>query len=1224
MRTNRSGCHLVGLCLVGVLAVVSGAEAQMINPPVVISQVYGGGSNTGAPYTHDYVVVFNRSDAPVSLTGWSVQYASATGTGNFAANPVVPLNGTLAPGGSYLVQLSGGATGAPLPAPDATGAINASATAGKFVLVSSTTGLACNGGSTSCSAAQLASIVDLVGYGGANFFEGAAPAPGTSNTTAAIRAGGGCVDTNQNVADFTAAAPAPRNTASPAASCEAPSPKINEFSASTAGTDVEYVEIYGAPNTDYSAYRILEIEGDAGTAVGTVDEVISLGTTNANGLFLVNLPANALENGTLTLLLVKNFSGALNQDLDTNNDGVFDATPWEAIVDAVAVHDGGAGDVTYAVPVLGVAYDGQPFAPGGASRIPDGADTDAAADWVRNDFDLAGIPGFPGTPVVGEALNTPGAPNQAVPPADPCTLTFTPIYQIQGSGPTAAITGPVTTQGVVVGDYEGASPALRGFFMQDLTGDGNAATSDGIFVFNGNSNVVSVGDVVRVTGTAAEFQDQTQVTAASITVCGTGSVAPTDIELPVPSATYLERFEGMLVRFPQALSVTEHFQLGRFGQVVLSSGGRLPQPTNIAAPGLPAQAQQAANGLNRIILDDTLQNQNPDPIVFGRGGQPLSAGNTLRGGDTVTDLVGVMTYTWSGNEASGNAYRVRPLSAAATVNFAPVNPRPAAPELVAGTLRVTSANVLNYYNTFSGCRVGVTGGAIECRGADNATEFDRQWPKTVAALLGTGADVIGLIEIENDGYGADSALQHLVDRLNAATAPGTWAFVDADAATGTPDVLGSDGIKVALIYKPAVVSPVGQTAVINTGAFGLFQLADNRIQQRNRPALAQSFEDANGARFTVVVNHLISKSASCHLNVSPVGPDPDTGDGQGLCNLTRVAAVQELMAWLATDPTGASDPDILLLGDFNAYAREDPITALATGGFVNLETQFQGEGAYSYVFDGQWGSLDHALASTSLASQVGGVATFHINADEPSVLDYNTNFKSAGQIASLYAPDMYRASDHDPIVVALTLRNDPPVVTAGGPYTVVEGDTVLLEATGYDPDGGPLTYAWDLDDNGTFETAGQTAVYTGSSVGTFTVRVRATDVSGLSTVAPATVKVLFRWSGFFSPVKNPPALNSVKAGSTVTVKFDLNGDHGLGILAAGFPVSLQVLCGTETMVGDGSPTATPGHSGLTYDEAAGHYTYMWKTEKAWAGTCRVLSLQLVDGTFHYALFKFGK
>ncbi len=221
-------------------------------------------------------------------------------------------------------------------------------------------------------------------------------------------------------------------------------PKINEFSASTTGTDVEYVEVFGDPDTDYTAYTLLEIEGDfSGTATGTVDEVISLGTTDANGFYLASLPANAFENGTISLLLVENFTGALGDDLDTDDDGSLDSTPWDAVVDAVAVNDGGAGDLTYGVPALGPNYDGvSRFAPGGASRIPDGFDTDAASDWVRNDFDLAGIPGFAGTIGVGEAYNTPGAPNEVyVPPPEACGDPFTTIYDVQGSGAASPLVG---------------------------------------------------------------------------------------------------------------------------------------------------------------------------------------------------------------------------------------------------------------------------------------------------------------------------------------------------------------------------------------------------------------------------------------------------------------------------------------------------------------------------------------------------------------------------------------------------------------------------------------------------------------------------------------------------------------------------------------------------------------------------------------------------------------
>ncbi len=690
---------------------------------------------------------------------------------------------------------------------------------------------------------------------------------------------------------------------------------------------------------------------------------------------------------------------------------------------------------------------------------------------------------------------------------DACAAAYTPIYQIQGTGDTAAITGSVTTKGVVVGDYEGASPALRGFFIQDPAGDNNPDTSDGIFVFEGsNADTVSLGDLVLVTGNAGENQGQTQVSVGVITKCGPGSVTPTDVTLPVASANFLERYEGMLVRFPQTLYVTEHFQLGRFGQVVLSSGGRLPQPTNILSPGAPALAQQAANNLNRIILDDASQAQNPDPILFGRNGQPLSASNTLRGGDTATGIVGVLNYTWAGNSASPNAYRVRPVNAlGGFVNFEAANPRPAGAPALSGRLRVAGMNLLNYFNTFDGlpdnvdnCRLGVGGGSTDCRGADTQGEFDRQWPKTVAAILGTGADVVGVIEMENDGYGPDSALATLVNQLNAQAGAGAFAFIDVDAATGQTNALGTDAIKVGLIYKPAKVTPVGQTAALNSVEF----VNGGDGEPRNRPALAQAFaENSTGSTFVVTVNHLKSKGSACDV--------PDAGDGQGECSIVRTNAANLLAQWLASDPTGTGDPDVLIVGDLNSYAKEDPITALINAGFVNLIEQFNGAYAYSYVFDGQWGYLDHALGSAALVPQVANVADWHINADEPSVLDYNTDFKSAGQIASLYAANEFRIADHDPVLVDLNLAvNAPPTVDAGGPYSANEGQTVTLSAAGSDPEGGAVSYAWDLNNDNIFETPGQSVPFSAVD-GSFSypVQVQATDANGLTSVDGAVVNV---------------------------------------------------------------------------------------------------------------------
>jgi hypothetical protein len=230
--------------------------------------------------------------------------------------------------------------------------------------------------------------------------------------------------------------------------------------------------------------------------------------------------------------------------------------------------------------------------------------------------------------------------------------------------------------------------------------------------------------------------------------------------------------------------------------------------------------------------------------------------------------------------------------------------------------------------------------------------------------------------------------------------------------------MGSDAIKVAFIYQPQRLRPVGRTAALNSTAF--VNAGDSA--PRSRPALAQAWEQADGARFITVINHLKSKGSACDA--------PDAGDGQGNCNAVRLSAARQLRDWLATDPTGTAEPDVLVLGDLNAYAKEDPVQAFVGAGWRDLIASYGGSLAHGYAFNGQWGYLDHALATPSLAlGQVAGATHWHINADEPSVLDYNVNFKSAEQVGALYAADEFRTSDHDPAVVALALH--APVLRRG-------------------------------------------------------------------------------------------------------------------------------------------------------------------------------------------------
>lgn len=1087
-RTARNDALHVSpwlVCAV-LLALSFSSTSARASADIVISQVYGGGGNGGAIYRNDYVELFNRGASTISIAGWTLQYASASGSGNFAANSPVALNGVLAPGQHYLIQLhSAGAVGASLPvsADTLATAPNAASASGKFALVNNASGLACNGGSTPCTTAQLAQIVDLIGYGAANFFETAA-APGLSVSTIAQRQQLGCADSDNNAADFISATPGlagtplPRNLASVATACGATTVvAVNASDASASET-----------GADSGTFTVSRTGADISAPLTVAYMLTGSATAGADYLPVLSgeiiIPANS---ASVPVLVTPVDDG----DIEGNETVLFTLVAGNTYVlgnpdnASVTIADNDSPDTAPVVISTAPAS--------GASGVPN--NTRVQVDFSEAVNVAAGAVALQcplGTTIVSNALPLPNvlrvtlAPPTALAPgascvvkisaigiadvdsndppdllaadvnanftvaASACSASATPIGQIQGTGSSFALSGVRTVRGVVVGDYEysGSGPtgnALRGFYLQNLPGDadGDTNTSDGLFIFNGTANSVALGQLVQVTGSVSDYgftngsgETQTQVTASAVEICAaSASIVPTVVNLPVAAGATptLERYEGMLVSMPQSLHVTEHFQLGRFGQVSLSANGRRPTPTAVAAPGAAAQAQAAANKLNLIVLDDDNEIQNPDPIVFARGGAPLSASNTLRGGDTITALVGVMTQTDATTASFVPAssdpvrYRVRPLAALGGVlpHFQAVNPRPTLPLMQAGAVRIAAFNLLNYFNTFGlgACSNGTGGSAADCRGAESAAEFARQWPKTVAAALNTGADVLVLTELENDGYGAASAAQDLLDKLNAATAPGTFAFINADARTGVNNVLGSDAIRVAMFYRPAKVTPVGTTSVLNSGAFGIYTTANGAIQ-RNRPALIQAFEDnLSGGRVVVVGNHLKSKGSACDDNLSPVPSDPDTGDGQGNCNLTRTAATQQLATWLATNPTVTGDSDVLITGDLNAYRKEDPITSLEAGGYVDLVAASNGPLAYSYVFDGQWGYLDYALASASLVGQVTAVSELHINVDEPTALDYNTNFKSAGQQLSLYAADALRASDHDP-VVALNLTVD--------------------------------------------------------------------------------------------------------------------------------------------------------------------------------------------------------
>ncbi|MGD8604422.1 MAG: ExeM/NucH family extracellular endonuclease, partial [Anaerolineales bacterium] len=614
----------------------------------------------------------------------------------------------------------------------------------------------------------------------------------------------------------------------------------------------------------------------------------------------------------------------------------------------------------YGPPTVGP--DGY-YVPGFVYRCEDG--------WRIGPFDLGGeTPGYENNCFFGFC-------------GDPADL----IHDVQGSGFVSPVEGSVVVlEGVVVGDFQG-SDQLSGFFLQEESADYDAleTTSEGIFVYDSTFGTdVVVGDVVRVQGVVDEYYDWTELTSISnLLVCGSGATpAPEPVNLPVASFGELEQVENMLVTFPQSLTATESYTLGRYGEVALSANGRLFNPTQVVEPGQPAIDYQAANNLNRIQLEDGSRIQNPATVPY------LAPDGTLRLGDTVTDLTGVISYSF-------DFYELQPTQ---PVTFTRVNERQPAPDDVGGRVTVASFNVLNYFTTIDdGAWICGPEFDQECRGADSEFEFERQRTKIIEAMVAMNADVIGVIEIENN---TSASLADLVQGLNDVLGEGTYAYVD----TGT---IGGDAIKVGFIYKPATVSLVGDFAILDSSVDARFN------DERNRPALAQTFmENLSGEMFTAVVNHLKSKGSPC----DDIG-DPDTGDGQGNCNLTRLAAAEAMTDWLATDPTGSGDPDFLIMGDLNSYAMEDPIDAIQAAGYTNLIAEYNGYEEYSYVFDGQFGTLDHALSNPTLTDQVTGVTVWHINSDEPIILDYNTEYNPP----ELYQANAYRSSDHDPVVIGLNL-----------------------------------------------------------------------------------------------------------------------------------------------------------------------------------------------------------
>jgi len=493
----------------------------------------------------------------------------------------------------------------------------------------------------------------------------------------------------------------------------------------------------------------------------------------------------------------------------------------------------------------------------------------------------------------------------------------------------------------------------RGVYLEDPGSPGLASRA--LFVAdNVLSDIAEPGQQLRVSGRVEELGSGRDTLTSLVepvehVLCADAAELPvTRVQLPL-DAREREALEGMRLAFGAPLSLSDHYDMF-LGEWTLSSGSPLRLPTEDAAPGDPARALAQLNRERAIRI-----------VLPGPDFPALAVGASVR------HVVGVL-----GQHDNDQRLLLEATPRTASSDFPDINP-PAS-----GSLRMISLNLLNFFNGD-----GRGGGFPTARGAVNPDDFRSQQERTAAAITRLQPHLMAVQELENDGFGPDSAAQSLLDVLNG-TGSSDWAFINPGV-----EKVGGDIITVALFYRQQLLEPLGPAAMLNGPAFdGL-----------SRVPVAQLFrERLSGESFLVAVNHLKSKGR-CPSD----GPDADQGDGQGCWNPARVRAVNALLPWLDELAKRFSTRQILILGDMNAWRREDPIAAYRKGGYVELVEELSGLPQHSFLYFGQRGTLDYALASPELASRAHQAVIWHINADWPRNM-------------SLPQPWL-RMSDHDPVVL---------------------------------------------------------------------------------------------------------------------------------------------------------------------------------------------------------------
>ena len=688
--------------------------------------------------------------------------------------------------------------------------------------------------------------------------------------------------------------------------------------------------------------------------------------------------------------------------------------------------------------------------------------------------------------------------------------SFTTIQDIQGEGSTSPfIDGyPYITEedhfvtGVVTAVTTGLT---KGFYLQALENDNNDKTSEGLFIHTDAADTnLKAGDVVCVKGKVQEYYSNTQLASDANSYVKTGT---SDIDLVTDLIIKegetlrdaLERHEGMQVELKSAsdLFVTRNFSYdydSRRNNMMLSHEAPLFKPTQLHAAESDAAFELAKdNAANRVYLESDGKAPNGQipyyPDFAKDADQDGSSEQHIRLGSRVEGLQGVVAYSY-------NEYRLIATNEVDNTNFVTSGEgfdvaRKDAPAIAESDLRIASFNVLNYFNSVADS--GHENPTGQNRGATNLDEFLIQQAKIVAAMNKMDADIIGLMEVENNGFGDGSAIQNLVDALNAEIddAEDHYTYVEIEEQDKYQDeYFGSDAIMVAILYRANAVTPKDAAKVIITPEQ---HIAENTITRKEgtesnpaydkyqRHSLLQTFTvKETGEDLSIVVNHFKSKGSECIEEWIAGVEDSEPADLQGNCNNFRVSA-----AHAVGEALKEVKGDVLLMGDLNAYGMEDPLltltdyskekygrdiytaayTTIGDGelqvektkiekgyGLHNLNTLLHGTDTFSYIYSGELGNLDHALASSSLAQKVVAIEDWHINSLESNLFEYSSKY--TGDMPKY--KDAFSASDHDPVIIAIDLPDDDIDLPKAGdnlavdvrlPPTAVVGDIVTVNLT---------------------------------------------------------------------------------------------------------------------------------------------------------------------------------